>query len=120
MQPGLAQFTSGSGYRRVPEQSIGVCLHLPERCGRGFYELKSMNYEWIKALANQTGRKIPALLALARANDPFFAGCAAQQRDAGWFVEIWTRFGFGNGVHLRRIHYRIISDRETTICPNGK
>jgi hypothetical protein len=79
-----------------------------------------MNYEWIKALASQTGRKIPDLLALARANDPFFAGCPAQQRDAEWFLQIWTRFGFGKGVHLRRIHYRIISDRDPVICPNGK
>ncbi len=79
-----------------------------------------MNYEWIKQLAIQTGRPIPGLLALARANDPFFAGCAAQQRDAEWFREIWQRFGFGNGVHLRRIHYRMISDRDPILCPKGK
>ena len=79
-----------------------------------------MNYEWIKSLGIQTGRKIPELLVLAPANDPFYAGAPAQRHAAEWFLEIWERFGFGTGVHLRRIHYRIISDREPISRPNGK
>jgi hypothetical protein len=78
-----------------------------------------MNYQWIKELAAKTGRSIPTLLALSRGNDPFFAGCEAQKRDAEWFLGVWERFGFGSGVHLRRIHYRIVSDREPTLRPNG-
>jgi hypothetical protein len=70
-------------------------------------------------LASQTGKRIPELLALARSNDPFFAGSDAQKRDAQWFLEVWNRFGFGSGIHLRRIHYRIISDKELTLMPNG-
>jgi hypothetical protein len=78
-----------------------------------------MNYQWIKTLATKTGKSIPALLALSRGNDPFFAGGEAQRRDAEWFLGIWKRFGFGSGVHLRRIHYRIVSDQEPTLRPNG-
>jgi hypothetical protein len=78
-----------------------------------------MNYRWIKELATKNDKKIPALLAMSRGNDPFFAGCAAQKRDAEWFLAVWKRFSFENGVHLRRIHYRIISDKEPTLCSSG-
>ena len=91
-----------------------------DKCGTAAGRTQTVNYEWIKALASQTGRKIPALLALARANDPFFAGAPAARRDAEWFLGVWERFGFGQGVHLRRIHYRIVINPEPVIGPNGK
>ncbi len=79
-----------------------------------------MNHEDIKELARQIGQPIPALLALSRTNDPFFVGGGAQRRDAEWFLDIWRRFSFGRGIHLRRIHYRIISDKESIACADGK
>lgn len=45
-----------------------------------------MGYEAIKELAEQTGRKIDDLIALACSNDPFFAGTPAHVRDAEWFA----------------------------------
>ena len=78
-----------------------------------------MNYESIKALAAKTGQRVSELLALAMKNDPFYSGCPAKVRDAQWFLEVWKRFGFGNGIHLRRIHYRIVSEKEPVLLPNG-
>jgi hypothetical protein len=66
-------------------------------------------YEKIKKLAKESGATIPDLLVLARNNDPFFTGTPAHVRDAGWFAELWERYGFGRGTHLRRVHYRLIS-----------
>ena len=79
-----------------------------------------MSYKTIKALSRETRRKITDLLALARQNDPFFAGNPAGQRDAEWFLEVWERFGFGNGIHVRRCHYRTVSADDPPVCPNGK
>ena len=67
-------------------------------------------YEAIKDLSKGTGYRIPDLLALAQQNDPFYAGSPAQRAKAEWFAELWQRFGYSGGVHLRRIHYRILSD----------
>jgi hypothetical protein len=76
-------------------------------------------YKWIKALASQTGRKIPDLLAMSQYNNPFNAGSPAQLRDAEWFLEVWERFGFRHGAHVRRVHYIIASDHDPPVCPNG-
>jgi hypothetical protein len=79
-----------------------------------------VNHDRIKTLAKERGIKIASLLALAPKNDPFFAGAEAKKRGAQWFVEIWQRFGFADGVHLRRIHYRIVSDKQPTLLPDSK
>ncbi len=71
-----------------------------------------LDYTSIKQLAKQIGRPAKDLLVLAPANDPFYAGVAGRQREAEWFAEIWHRFGFSDGVHLRRIHYVLVSQRE--------
>jgi hypothetical protein len=54
------------------------------------------------------GRPLSTLIALARGNDPF---CLAEGRmtAAIWFAEIYQRFGFTGGIHLRRIHYVLVS-----------
>ncbi len=66
-------------------------------------------YEWIKNLAKEAGENIPDLLALSRNNDPFVAGTPAHIRDAEWFAEVWERYGFEEGTHLRRVHYLLVS-----------
>ena len=67
-------------------------------------------YDQIKTLAQELGITIPDALALARQNDPFFAGSPAQRARAEWFSDLWKRAGYTNGVHLRRIHYRLLSE----------
>jgi len=76
-------------------------------------------YDRIKALAKVQGVAIPDLLALSRSNDPFFAGSPASQRDAEWFAGVWDNFGFTAGAHLRRIHYRLVSNDEPVLLPGG-
>src|SRR5262249_42947830 len=66
-------------------------------------------YDRIKELARQLRTPIPNLLALARQNDPFMAGGPADQKQAEWFADLWRRFGYTRGVHLRRVHYQLVS-----------
>ena len=71
-------------------------------------------YDKIKQLAKEAGCTIPDLLVLARQNDPFFVGSPAQRKMAEWFAELWHEFGYTTGVHLRRFHYRLISQELPT------
>lgn len=72
-------------------------------------------YEDLKELAQQAGVNIPDLLALARQNDPFLCGSPAQVEKAQWFADLWRRFGYSTGVHLRRVHYRLVSQHTPTM-----
>lgn len=67
-------------------------------------------YEAIKALAKECQLRVADLLVLAEKNDPFYAGLPSQRAKAAWFAELWTRFQYTSGVHLRRVHYRIVSN----------
>ncbi len=71
-----------------------------------------LDYTSIKDLARQIGRPIKDLVALAVANDPFYAAVPHRRREGEWFAEIWGKFGFSEGVHLRRIHYVLVSQSE--------
>jgi hypothetical protein len=82
-------------------------------------------YQFIKnlqqAIRKPNGRKptVKDLLVLAQQNDPFYAGNGVEGDKARWFAELWERFGYGSGVHLRRIHYRIVSEG-SILKPDGK
>lgn len=69
-------------------------------------------YERIKALAKARHCNIPDLLVLARQNDPFFAGSNTSREMAEWFADLWRQFGYSTGVHLRRVHYQLVSQEE--------
>jgi hypothetical protein len=77
------------------------------------------DYLTLKILAKQTGKRVTDLIALSRNHDPFYVGTPAHIACAKWFAELWQRFGFINGIHLRRVHYRIISQEEPILLPNG-
>jgi hypothetical protein len=79
-----------------------------------------MDYEEIKQEAKLTGCKVTDLLALAPQNDPFYIGQPSQMEAARWFAGMMRRFGYGRGVHLRRIHYRAVSQDPPILKPNGK
>ncbi len=81
------------------------------------------NYGTIKQLAQQAGIPVKDLVALSIGNDPFYAEVPYRLREGEWFAEIWSRFGLSQGVHLRRIHYLLVSQREEgepTLKPNGE
>lgn len=77
------------------------------------------SYEDIKALAKVTGRRIPDLLAMASVNDPFYI-MPAQAKQGEWFAGLWEKFDFPQGVHLRRIHYKLISQAEPVLMVDGR
>jgi hypothetical protein len=72
----------------------------------------SMDYEAIKALAKERGVSVSNLIAMSTNHDPFYMGKPADRVAAEWFGDVWQRFGFTSGVHLRRIHYRLVSQAE--------
>ncbi len=60
------------------------------------------------------------LLALSANNDPFYCGMLAQVDKAKWFAGLWEQFGYTSGVHLRRMHYQIVSQDPPVKMVNGK
>ncbi len=69
-------------------------------------------YDVIKALAKSHGVRVADLLVLAETNDPFYVGNPAQRAKAEWFAHLWARFGYTTGVHLRRVHDRLVSGED--------
>jgi hypothetical protein len=82
-------------------------------------------YQFIKnlqqAIRKPNGRKstVTDMLVLSPQNDPFYAGNGVEGDKARWFAELWERFGYGSGVHLRRVHYRIVSEGNI-VKPDGE
>lgn len=76
-------------------------------------------YEKIKRLAKEKKCNVTDLLVLARQNDPFYTGSATDRAMAEWFAELWRSFGYTAGVHLRRVHYQLVS-QEDPKKHNGK
>jgi hypothetical protein len=82
-------------------------------------------YRFIKnlqqAIRKPNGRKstVKDMLVLSQQNDPFYAGNGVEGEKARWFAELWERFGYGSGVHLRRVHYRIVSEG-AILKPDGE
>jgi len=69
-----------------------------------------MNREQLQALARKLPRGLggkEALLPLASTNDPFVAGSPTHRAMAQWFKELWDKFGYQRGKHVRDIHYDI-------------
>jgi hypothetical protein len=77
------------------------------------------DYAKLKDLAQQMGRKVTDLIALSRNHDPFYVGTPAHITNGKWFAEIWQRFGLTDGIHIRRMHYLIVSQKEPVLLPNG-
>ena len=79
-----------------------------------------MNYHDIKQLAAETGIGATELIALSAANDPFYAGQPSREMWARWFAEIWEPVSAGRrGLHLRRIHYVLVSQESPVMKPDG-
>lgn len=69
-------------------------------------------YEKIKQIAKEKRCNITDPLFLARQNDPFYTGTATEKSMAEWFADLWRRFGYSTGVHLRRVHYQLVSQND--------
>jgi hypothetical protein len=80
-----------------------------------------MNYTEIKNLSKSKKCTVQDLLALSPQNDPFYMGQKGQGELAKWFKDLWDKFGYADAdsIHLRRIHYQIISQDPPVCFPNG-
>ncbi len=76
-------------------------------------------YEQMKRAKTELGVKsIKDLLVLSPQNDPFYMGSTGDIKSAEWFMQIWNEAGYQTGVHLRRIHYRLVS--KAPAKPDGR
>lgn len=78
-----------------------------------------ITYDYIKALGKELHKPITDLIALAPANDPFYTGTPRDLSLGQWFADLWQEFGYSNGVHIRRMHYQLVSQNPPVHFPNG-
>jgi hypothetical protein len=63
---------------------------------------------------------LESLIALSDDHDPYLADRPGRRlKGAQWFAALWSRLEIPNGVHLRRLHYLLVSTA-TIVHPNGK
>jgi hypothetical protein len=77
-------------------------------------------YKFLKELSKQLQVRIVDLTAMSVTKDPYYAGAPAQKRAAEWFAELFNRFEFPQGVHLRAIHYKLVSQEPPIRKPDGE
>jgi hypothetical protein len=77
-----------------------------------------LRYDNIKKLANELNRPASTLIALSPNNDPFSI-TPTRHDGAHWFARIWKRFRLGYGIHVRRVHYKLISQAAPIKMSNG-
>ncbi len=78
-----------------------------------------LTYEQIKQLARETGQRVTDLIPLAPQNDPFYTGTPGDWALAEWFAGLWQAFRYTTKVHIRRVHYQIVSQNPPVVMPNG-
>ena len=78
-----------------------------------------INYQALKRLAKASKVSVKELLALAPQNDPFYINTKGDVEKAEWLAEIYEELGSPSQVHIRRIHYFLVS-REDILKPNGE
>ena len=79
--------------------------------------MQEYTYEALKLLAKQRGRKVTDYVALAPQNDQFYTGSPGEKALAEWFSDLWYKFGYVGNVHIRRVHYQIVS-QDPPITPD--
>ena len=80
----------------------------------------TIDYSRIKEIAKERGCRTKDLIVLSPDNDPFYVGTPANWRWGEWFTVLWQRFGYQGGVHLRRVHYQVISQKVPVLMPDGQ
>ena len=71
---------------------------------------ESFNYDSLRSLSAELGRPVATLLVQDASADPFYAELPMRLTRAQWFKQIWDRLNIQPGAHLRRIHYRLVSE----------
>ncbi len=108
---------AGGGVLKSKQDDLisGGIVPPPAKNGNGAH---GFDYQAIKTLAKATGGRVTDYLVLAPQNDPYYSGAPAQVQAAQWFCDLWRQFGYKTGVHLRRMHYQLVS-QEDARKPDG-
>ena len=77
-------------------------------------------YEELKELAASLRRPFGSLVVLSPDTDPFLADRPARLAAAQWMAELYERFQFKPGTHVRRIHYVLVSQPTPVLMVNGE
>jgi hypothetical protein len=78
-----------------------------------------LGYDFLKAWAKASKRPVTDFTALHTKNDPFYMGTPGAWASGKWFAGLWDQFRYGSGVHLRRVHYQIVSQDPPVKLPSG-
>src|SRR5689334_7039991 len=99
-----------SGGRGAREPDLLGSAFGPE-CSDTPHDLQDerIGYDQLKEMSVALKRPVSSLIALAPANDPFYAEQPYRKKAAEWFASWWERLNLRHGVHVRRIHYVLVS-----------
>jgi hypothetical protein len=79
-----------------------------------------LDYERIKELGAELGRPASTLIVLSHNNDPFYI-TPGRRALAEWFGALWRKhFSQRTSIHLREIHYVLISQKVPVEMLSGK
>src|SRR5215217_5648221 len=86
-----------------------------------FYNLTDLNpNRWLQEKKKELGIKAAhRLMAMSSNNDPFNKGTEGDFQKVFWFRDVFERFGY-RGIHLRRLHYRMVHSEETLALWDGE
>jgi hypothetical protein len=78
---------------------------------------KVIDYTRLKELSKELRRPLSTLTVTRR--DPFAAGTPGRKANAEWFAGVWHTMHLRLGAHIRRVHYRAISQPTPILMPLG-
>jgi hypothetical protein len=76
-----------------------------------------IDYARLKELSKELRRPMGTLIVTRR--DPFAAGTTGRKANAEWFAGVWRTMHLRIGAHIRRVHYRLISQPIPILMPSG-
>jgi acyl carrier protein phosphodiesterase len=105
--------------RRVLARDRRIGARPFRRPRKGARPLTKITHEYLNAMARGRNVRVATLFALAESNDPFYARRDSRRKSAEWFGSQYEAHRFAPGVHVRRIHYRLISQETPVLDWNG-
>jgi hypothetical protein len=73
----------------------------------------------LRDLAKTLRRKLSTLFTLGDANDPFVADHNFRSKHAYWIAALFERFEIRSRVHVRLVHYKLISQKTPVLQVDG-
>jgi hypothetical protein len=73
----------------------------------------------LQELAKKLGYPVKTLQVMASNCDPYICGSTAQEELALWFAELFEKYRRPGAFHIRRLHYQMVSVRESEKFPDG-